>query len=125
LRGEVPSEWWGYTSLPGGLAPYLNNNYGRWGIRRCLSHPVLVAGDFNAWAVAWGCRQTKLRGEILLNWAAELDLLILNRGSTCVRARGESVVDLTLATPLAARLVSSWGILYQDTRRTTNASRWS
>jgi len=87
------------------------------GIRRCRPHPVLVAGDFNAWAEVWGSRSTNLRGRLLLNWAAELDLLLLNRGSTstCVRSQGESIVDLTWANPLAARLVSSWGVLEQDT----------
>jgi len=79
------------------------------GMRRCRLHPVLVAGDFNAWAVAWGSRLTNGRGRFLLSWAAELDLQLLNRWSksTCVRTQGQSIVNLTWATPLAVRLVSS------------------
>ncbi|XP_067205363.1 uncharacterized protein [Linepithema humile] len=82
------------------------------GIRRCLPHPVLVAGDFNAWNMAWGSRRTGKRGENVMDWAAELDLQLLNWGSksTCVHPRGESIVDLTWASPRAARLVESWGV---------------
>jgi hypothetical protein len=48
----------------------------------------------------------------LEEWAAGLDLLILNERSrsTCVRSRGEFIVDLTWASPAAARLVGSWGV---------------
>jgi len=86
-------------------------------VRRCLPRPVLVAGDFNAWAEACGSRRTNLRGRVLLDWTAELDLQLLNRGSesTCVGGRGESIVDLTWATLPAARLVRSWGVVNQKT----------
>ncbi|XP_067216910.1 uncharacterized protein [Linepithema humile] len=82
------------------------------GIRRCLPHPVLVTGDFNAWSTVWGSWSTNAKGRTLLKWTAEMDLLLLNRGSTntCVRPRGWSIVDLTWATPPAARLVSQWGV---------------
>ncbi|XP_067216928.1 uncharacterized protein [Linepithema humile] len=70
------------------------------GIRRCLPHPVLVAGDFNAWSTVWGSRSTNAKGRTLLKWTAEMDLLLLNRGSTstCVHPREESIVDLTCKT---------------------------
>ncbi|WP_414730921.1 endonuclease/exonuclease/phosphatase family protein, partial [Vibrio vulnificus] len=42
------------------------------GIRRCLPHPVLVAGDFNAWHTDWGSRCNGRRGECVKDWAAEL-----------------------------------------------------
>nr|XP_012227646.1 PREDICTED: uncharacterized protein LOC105675229 [Linepithema humile] len=82
------------------------------GIRRCLFHPVLVAGDFNAWAQTWGSRYTNSRDQAVLDWAAELDLLLLNRGSenTYVYPRGESIVDLTWASPRAAHLVGTWRV---------------
>ncbi|XP_067212239.1 uncharacterized protein [Linepithema humile] len=86
------------------------------GIRRCLPHPVLVAGDFNAWAQAWGSRYTNIRGEAVLDWAAGLGLLLQNRGSnnTCVRPRGESIVDLTWASPRAADLVRTWEVANRE-----------
>ncbi|XP_067217272.1 uncharacterized protein [Linepithema humile] len=52
----------------------------REGIRRCLPHPVLVAGDFNAWHQEWGSRLTNIRGEAVRDWAAGLGLLLQNRG---------------------------------------------
>ncbi|CAB0027841.1 unnamed protein product [Trichogramma brassicae] len=40
--------------------------------------PILVAGDFNAWSTEWGSRETKPRGEALLDALAPLDVLLLN-----------------------------------------------
>ncbi|XP_067216847.1 uncharacterized protein [Linepithema humile] len=86
------------------------------GIRRCLSHSVLVAGDFNAWHQEWGSRYTNIRGEAVWDWAAGLGLLLQNRGSesTCVHPRGESIVDLTWASPRAAQLVRTWGVVDRE-----------
>ncbi|CAK1587747.1 unnamed protein product [Parnassius mnemosyne] len=57
--------------------------------------PVLVLGDFNAKNLAWGSRRTDVRGRMVEDWALETGLVVLNRGSvpTCVRMRGESVVE--------------------------------
>jgi hypothetical protein len=43
-------------------------------------------------------------------WAAELDIRLVNRGSssTCEAWRGESIVDLTWANPAAAGHVLGW-----------------
>ncbi|XP_049880311.1 uncharacterized protein LOC126376807 [Pectinophora gossypiella] len=81
-------------------------------IRSCRPRPVLVLGDFNAHARQWGCARDTPRGETLQEWADGLDLRLLNQGSvsTCVRWQGESVVDLSWATPAAARLVSGWRV---------------
>jgi len=86
------------------------------GIRRCYPNPVLVAGDFNAWSRTWSSRYTNLWDELLIGWAAKLDLQLINRGSTStwVRARRESIVDFTWANPLAARLVSSWKVVMKE-----------
>ncbi|XP_067211680.1 uncharacterized protein [Linepithema humile] len=86
------------------------------GIRRCLPHPVLVAGDFNAWAQEWDSRFTNIRGEAVLTWAAGLGLLLQNRGSnsTCIRPRGESIVDLTWASLRAADLVRTWEVANRE-----------
>ena len=46
-----------------------------------------------------------------------LDLRLMNRGSTstCVAWRGESIVHLTWASPVASRRVSGWGVSPEET----------
>ncbi|XP_011859148.1 PREDICTED: uncharacterized protein LOC105556664 [Vollenhovia emeryi] len=82
-------------------------------VRRLSPKPVLVAGDFNAWSTAWGSRRTNSKGEALERWTAALGLVLLNQGrvSTCVRRQGSSIIDLTWATPSAARLVTGWRVM--------------
>ncbi|CAB0041230.1 unnamed protein product [Trichogramma brassicae] len=67
--------------------------------------PILVAGDFNAWSTEWGSRETKPRGEALLDALAPLDVLLLSTGSkpTFVGQQGESIVDLTFAGVFSPR----------------------
>ncbi|XP_072933739.1 uncharacterized protein [Epargyreus clarus] len=81
-------------------------------VRSCLPRPVIVLGDFNAHSRAWGNRRDTVRGRATLEWAAGLDLRLLNRGSvsTCVRWQGESIVDLSWATLSAERLVTDWRV---------------
>ncbi|XP_076302269.1 uncharacterized protein LOC143220520, partial [Lasioglossum baleicum] len=86
------------------------------GVRRAvnqhLSGSVLVLGYFNAHATAWGCRRTNARGEAFREWAAGLDLMILNRGgaSTCMRPAGESLVDISFTSPAALKRLTAWGV---------------
>ena len=78
------------------------------------SLPVLVLGDFNAKNVAWGSRYTDhMRGRMLENWALAQGLVIENRGSvpTCVRWRGESVVDVTFASSDLSPRVTDWRVV--------------
>ncbi|XP_076301993.1 uncharacterized protein LOC143220148 [Lasioglossum baleicum] len=81
-------------------------------VNQHLSGPVPIIGDFNAHAIAWGCRCTNARGEELLEWAAVLNLRILNRcgAITCVMPAGESVVDVALASPAALKRLTPWGV---------------
>jgi hypothetical protein len=81
-------------------------------IRGYLPCPLLVLGDFNARHRAWNDRLDNAQGETVLDWAATLDLRLLNRGSvpTCVRWQGESIVDLSWATPSALAMVSGWRV---------------
>ncbi|XP_050493834.1 uncharacterized protein LOC126875153 [Bombus huntii] len=80
--------------------------------RRLGACPSLVLGSFNAHSTAWGTRRTNGRGRDVQDWAAALDLRLMNRGSssTCVAWRGESIVDFTWANPGASRRVSGWGV---------------
>ena len=79
-----------------------------------MAQDVLVLGDFNAKSTLWGSPRTNPRGEAVAEWAAELDLQLLNDGSgcknTCVRWQGESIVDLTWASPSAAQKVKQWRV---------------
>jgi len=86
-------------------------------IRGCIERhtpaPVIVAGDFNAWSTLWSSRSTNRRGEVLEDWAASLRLCCINRGaaSTCIRPQGESIVDITWASPSAAARITGWRVL--------------
>ncbi|XP_018368779.1 PREDICTED: uncharacterized protein LOC108764875 [Trachymyrmex cornetzi] len=75
-------------------------------------HPVVIMGDFNARAHAWDPGRPNRRGAILASWMGLMDLQIINEGSepTCVHPRGVSCVDITLATPTAARRISAWRV---------------
>jgi len=81
-------------------------------VRSGLPGPVLVMGDFNSKSRSWGCRYGDRRGEVLRDWAGSLGLTLLNEGSvpTCVRPQGESIVDLTWASPAALRRVGGWRV---------------
>lgn len=75
--------------------------------------PVVVAGDFNAHAALWGSRRTNARGNVVLEWATARELSCVNSGghSTCVRAQGESIVDITWASPACVNTISGWRVL--------------
>ena len=74
---------------------------------------LLILGDFNAKSSAWGSPNTNARGHALVEWATSLDLRLLNSGdtNTCVRWQGESIVDLSWASPILAQQVSMWEVL--------------
>ncbi|XP_037941097.1 uncharacterized protein LOC119674048 [Teleopsis dalmanni] len=66
--------------------------------------PILIAGDFNAWAFEWGSTLTNPRGECLLEALATLDVVLLNCGQkdTFSRNGRSSKIDLTfISDPLA------------------------
>jgi len=81
-------------------------------VRSSLPGPVFVMGDFNAKSASWSCRYGDRRGEVLLDWAGSLGLTLLNEGTvaTCVRPQGESIIDLTWASPAALRMVGGWRV---------------
>ncbi|EFN88490.1 hypothetical protein EAI_01405, partial [Harpegnathos saltator] len=71
-------------------------------VRQCQPRLVVITGNFNAHSIEWGCRprQEDSRDRTMVDWAAGLSLLLMNRGSTsiCVRLKGEFVIDLTWAS---------------------------
>lgn len=72
---------------------------------------IIIGGNFNARARGWD-RICNERGYILEEWATDREMIIMNEGrkSTCIRAQGSSVVDITMGTEMAVRGVSSWEV---------------
>lgn len=99
--------------------------------------PLLIAGDFNAWATDWGSRETNERGKILLSAFISLDLVLLNVGETPTFCRGNasSIIDLTFVSESLVRGMS-WkvsneytgsdhqAIYYEINKRTLNSTKW-
>jgi len=66
--------------------------------------PVIIAGDFNAWATEWGSIRTNARGRLLIDAFAILNVSLLNSGNahTYTKAGRGSVIDLTFASACLA-----------------------
>lgn len=81
-------------------------------IRRSMPGKIIIAGDWNAKSTLWGSQITDAKGEALGDWITSLGLECQNKGTiqTCIRKQGGSVVDVTFATPAAARLISNWWV---------------
>lgn len=77
-----------------------------------LGQKVVIGGDFNGKSLLWGNSHTCSRGYLLEEWSAELDLCLLNEGTTptCVRPQGCSVVDITWCTPDLRREIFGWRV---------------
>ena len=62
--------------------------------------PVVIGGDFNAWATEWGSRYTNERGRSLLEALARLEVELCNRGtaSTFSKNGRESIIDVTFCS---------------------------
>lgn len=68
-------------------------------IFRKIPGPLIVMGDVNGHHKAWGSPHNNTRGSIVAALANQLDLIILNDGSTTFsRGRSETVVDVSLAS---------------------------
>ncbi|KAJ8933803.1 hypothetical protein NQ314_013775 [Rhamnusium bicolor] len=78
---------------------------------------VIILGDLKAKAQEWGSPQTDARGRILCDWIATLNMVVQNDGDTptCVRPNGESYIDITLTTQGAARKITQWKVLEEET----------
>ena len=72
--------------------------------------PVVIAGDFNAWATDWGSKWTNRRGNELLDTMACLDVVLLSTGEvpTYERDGRTSIVDLTTVSSSLARQNNKW-----------------
>lgn len=85
-------------------------------IERCIrlhnNKAIIIGGDFNTKAGIWHSLVTNPRGTLVANWASEMGLICLNKGSrsTCIHGTGESIVDLTFANQQAAARVNKWKV---------------
>ena len=64
------------------------------------------------------------KGKAMADWTTGLDLRLLNCGnvSTCVLWQGESIIDLTWASPAAVPEVVGWKVL--ERRQTLSNHRY-
>lgn len=72
--------------------------------------PVVIGGDFNAWAMEWGSRRTNTRGRMLLEAFAPLEVGIANNGGalTYRKAGTGSIIDITLVSNALMRKLKWW-----------------
>lgn len=84
---------------------------------RVQTKECVIAGDFNSKAKVFGSHVDDKRGMLLVDWLAELNLIIHNRGNASTFVRGDygSVIDLTLSTEKIARAIRSWKVLDDET----------
>ncbi|KAK9709882.1 Endonuclease-reverse transcriptase [Popillia japonica] len=74
---------------------------------------AVIAGDFNSKSPMWGSPVTDIRGEYLMEWAAELGLNAINVGDTPTFERGasKSYIDITWASESIANRIHGWEVL--------------
>ncbi|KAJ8977860.1 hypothetical protein NQ317_004768 [Molorchus minor] len=74
---------------------------------------AIFAGDLNAKSALWGSPYSDERGNYVAEWAAELNLTIINTGTTPTFERGSSgtYIDVTGATANITKYVKGWEVL--------------
>lgn len=74
--------------------------------------PLVIAGDFNAWATVWGSRKTNRRGGGVLDLISTLDLVLLNTGltPTFLKNGNTSIIDLTFVSANLASNDNKWHV---------------
>lgn len=77
---------------------------------------AIVLGDFNAKSQEWGFPSQDKRSQILSEWAAAKDLVVLNTGDpTCARGHSKTHIDVTMATRATARHITGWRVINDET----------
>ncbi|KAJ8711943.1 hypothetical protein PYW08_008897 [Mythimna loreyi] len=73
---------------------------------------LIICTDSNAHHPLWGSEVSNTRGESLSTYLFSTNLNIVNRGTepTWVTVRGQTIIDLTLATENATNLISNWRV---------------
>lgn len=105
-----------YLSPNAGIEAFGNSLENLGGCVAATQGEIIIGGDFNAKSRVWGYNATNRR-VMLLDWAAERDLRLLNVGDepTCTRPQGTSVVDLTWANLHEGSAIVGWTVLGVET----------
>lgn len=77
---------------------------------------IIVGGDFNAKSYQWNSKVEDRRGQMLVEWLAEEDLIVHNRGDipTFIRGNSESYIDITFSSRKIADKVRNWHIIEEE-----------
>ncbi len=78
-----------------------------------LKLPLIVGSDTNSHHILWGNRETRARGEELLDFLDSCGLSWANKGSTptFLNSRGQnSIIDLTIINSSGGDLISNWHV---------------
>ena len=88
--------------------------------------PAAISGDFNAWSIEWGSRETDRRGEALQEAFSTLDLILMNEGTTSTFRKGaaSSIIDLTFISSALARGGYKWKVDEEFTNSDHQAVIW-
>lgn len=92
---------------------------------RGISGDVIVVGDFNARAIEWGMPTGNDRGQLLLEMAARLDLMVTNTGRThtyCRSGFGNSIPDVTFVSARLMIKINGWRVTEHYTVAITSTS---
>lgn len=70
----------------------------------CGRRPIVIGGDFNAWATEWGSRVSNSRGRAVIDAMNMLDVVLLNDGlkPRFNNDRGTSFIDVTFVSRVLA-----------------------
>ncbi|XP_056640907.1 uncharacterized protein LOC130447886 [Diorhabda sublineata] len=76
----------------------------------------LICGDFKAKSMMWNSTTNDSRGDILSEWASELNLISLNTGCqpTFRRGQSSSIIYITFAATNIAPLVTNWRVSEEE-----------
>ncbi|XP_063975802.1 uncharacterized protein LOC135161808 [Diachasmimorpha longicaudata] len=79
--------------------------------------PLILGCDVNAQNVVWGSERCNDRGTALLEFMADVDMEILNRGSrpTFVTSHCQCIIDVTMCTRRLAGRCRDWRVDREDT----------
>lgn len=88
--------------------------------------PVAISGDFNAWSIEWGSRETDRRGEAIQEVFSTLNLILMNEGTTSTFRKGaaSSIIDLTFISSALARGGCEWRVDEEFTNSDHQAIIW-
>lgn len=83
---------------------------------RSTNKRSIIAGDFNAKSPQWGMTITDRRGQLMNEWVAENDFVVVNQGEkpTFVRRDYGSILDLTIVTENIRSSITQWEVLNEE-----------